>query len=75
VRGHEIKLSLKTSDIALARILRDLFERVDDELWGSLLSGDDARSARDQYQVAIQKAKAVGFLYNTTMKRRVKPLK
>ncbi|QOZ44048.1 hypothetical protein XH89_11555 [Bradyrhizobium sp. CCBAU 53340] len=73
VRGHTVKLSLKTSDIALARILRDLFERADDELWGSLMSGKDARSARRRYQATIQRAKAVGFLYNTTIAGRVKP--
>ncbi|WP_369418192.1 DUF6538 domain-containing protein [Bradyrhizobium sp. BRP20] len=73
VRGHTVKLSLKTSDIALARILRDLFERADDELWGSLMSGDDARSARHRHKVAIQRAKAVGFLYNTALARRTNP--
>lgn len=72
-RGHTVKLSLKTSDIALARILRDLFESADDELWGSLISGCDARSALHRYQVAIQRAKAVGFLYETTLKGRAKP--
>lgn len=73
VRGYTVKLSLKTSDVALARILRDLFERADDELWGSLMSGDDARSARHRHQVAIQRGKAVGFFYNATIARRVKP--
>lgn len=71
-RGHTVKLSLKTSHIALARVLRDMYETADDELWGSMIAGTDAQLAQERHQSAIRRAKAVGFLYKPTMKRPAK---
>lgn len=68
-RGHTVKLSLRTSNLALARVLRDMYETADDELWGSMIAGADAQLARERYQAAVQRAKAVGFLYKRSWGR------
>ncbi len=62
-RGHTVKLSLKTDDLARARSFRDFYEKADDELWASMIDGGDAELARGRYQAAIQRAKALGFSY------------
>lgn len=69
-RGDTVKLSLKTDDVGLARVLRDMYERADDELWSSMIAGDVAQLAHERYQAAAQQAKAIGFLYRTAMKGR-----
>lgn len=72
-RGHTVKLSLRTSSVELARVLRDMYETADDELWGSMIAGEDAQLAHERHQAAIQRAKAMRFLYKPTIKRRAKP--
>lgn len=67
-RGHTVKVSLGTNDVARARVLRDMYEAADDELWASMIAGDDAQLAHEQYQAAVQRAKAMGFLYKPAMK-------
>ena len=67
-RGHTIKLSLKTNNGALARVLRDMYETADNELWGFMIAGGDAQFARERYQSAVRRAKAIGVLCQPIMK-------
>lgn len=66
-RGPIIRTSLKTRDLAKARLLRDGYERADDDLWGALLSSDSAEAAMQRYRSAVQRVAALGFTYRTTM--------
>jgi integrase len=64
-RGPHIRLSLKTNDLAVARLKRDAFEAADDQLWAGLLSGDASEVALKRYQGAVRRAEAMGFAYRT----------
>ena len=68
VAGHDarapvIRLSLKTDDLALARVKRDAFEQADHDLWASMLSGQDGQVATKRYLAAVRRASALGFSY------------
>lgn len=62
-RAPHVRLSLKTKDLAVARIKRDAFEAADDALWASLLTGDPAELAMKRYETAVSRAEAMGFSY------------
>lgn len=59
------RVSLKTDDIAIARIKRDALEQADNELWSLLLSGGKKDVAQRQYDAAVKRAQAYGFTYKT----------
>lgn len=59
-----VRLSLKTSDLALARTRRDAQERADDEYWASLIAEPKSRNAAwSRYEAARARAVALGFTY------------
>lgn len=62
-RGREIRQSLRTGDLARARVMRDALEAADHELWGSLLGGDSADEAHARYHTAVRRAAALGYVY------------
>lgn len=65
-RWPKVRISLKTEDIAVARIKRDKLETEDDALWSALLTGDDPDSAMARYKAAVRTVEALGFQYRTT---------
>lgn len=58
-----VKLSLNTSDPALARQRRDAQEVADDEFWASLVVESEREAARRRYEAATARARAMGFSY------------
>lgn len=62
-RAPHVRASLKTGDIAVARLKRDALEAADDALWAGLLSGDPVELARKRYEAAASRAEALGFIY------------
>lgn len=64
-RAPHIRASLKTSDLAMARLKRDALEAADDAYWASLLSGDSRQSAKHRYEAAVQRARSLGFAYRS----------
>lgn len=64
-RAPLIRKSLKTHDLAVARVMRDTPERADDELWASLLLEEDLDAAQGRYRRAVKRAEALGFRYRT----------
>lgn len=62
-RAPTVRQSLKTDDLALARLKRDAHERADDELWAALLSGGSPSGAKERYSAAIRRAEGLGFAY------------
>ena len=64
-RAPHVRASLKTSDLALARIKRDLLEQADDALWASMILDHPAEPARQRYEAALRRVEALGFTYRT----------
>jgi len=64
-RAPKIRTTLKTGDLALARIKRDAMETADDEFWASLAMGDVSENPRSRHQAAVLRAEAMGFSYRT----------
>ncbi|MBY5485410.1 integrase [Rhizobium leguminosarum bv. viciae] len=62
-----IRTSLKTRDLAKARVLRDGYERADEDFWGALLSSDSVDAAKLRYRSAVKRVEALGYTYRTTM--------
>jgi integrase len=62
-RAPHIRVSLKTKDLATALAKRDALEAADNAFWASLLSGDGKETAKQRYQSAIQRARALGYSY------------
>lgn len=62
-RGDTVRISLKTSDLAHARTLRDAYEAADDDLWAAMAGGANPDEGRLRYQAAVKRAKAMGFTY------------
>lgn len=62
-RAPVIRMSLKTSDLAVARIVRDALERADHDLWASMLREEDGDAALNRYRSAVRRATALGFSY------------
>ena len=64
-RTRFIKQSLKTRDIAVARLKRDLLEKADDEQWAAMLTGNDPDAGRKRYLAMTKRAEAMGLRYKT----------
>lgn len=62
-RGAHVRQSLNTTDLALARALRDTLEQADGELWSALLQDASAEAAESRYRAALKRAAAMGFSY------------
>lgn len=62
-RAPHVRLSLKTTDIALARKKRDILEQADDTLWQGMLQGVEPEITAAQYETAVARAKALRFIY------------
>lgn len=62
-RAPLVRISLETRSIGEARPRRDAYEIADNQLWGSMLAGDDQVRARKVYEAAIGRAQAMGFAY------------
>lgn len=62
-RAPHVRVSLRTRDLAVARLKRDALEAADDAFWASLLSGDETEFARKRYEAAVARAEALGFSY------------
>lgn len=58
-RAPEIRISLRTSDLAKARALRDVHEEADNILWASLTMNED--SPWERHEARIRLARAMGF--------------
>lgn len=66
-RSPLVRISLKTDDLALARMKRDAFELADDELWAALLYGNEKGAAAKRYDAAVKRAEALGFAYRASI--------
>jgi integrase len=64
-RAPHVRVSLKTSDLVVARSKRDAMEAADDAYWASLLAGDGREVARRRYEAAVQRARSLGFAYRS----------
>lgn len=63
-RSPNVRISLKTTDLAEARIKRDSYEQADDMLWDAMRRGGGATSAdRAMYEAAVKRAEALGIEY------------
>ena len=62
-RGPILSQSLKTSDLAQARAVRDVLEAADADLWSALLQDAPRDAAAARYQSAVRRAQALGFSY------------
>lgn len=62
-RAPLVRISLETRNIGEARPRRDAYEAADNQLWGSMVAGDDQVRARKIYEAAVRRAEAMGFAY------------
>lgn len=58
-----VRVSLKTSDKAIARLKRDHLEAADNEYWASLLANQAGEATLRRYQSAVRRADAIGLTY------------
>lgn len=65
-RAPVIQISLKTSDIAVARTKRDLLEEADNIFWSEIILNSDSEKARLRYQSAVKRVEALGFVYKSS---------
>lgn len=61
-RAPQIRISLRTADLAKARAMRDIYERADNELWAALLS-EQAGDPWERHSATQRLARARGFAY------------
>lgn len=61
-----MRVSLKTSDLALARAKRDLLEAADDALWASYLLDEPTDPAMARYRAAMRRVEALGYTYRSS---------
>lgn len=66
-RAPVVRISLKTGDLGVAMLKRDMLEAADDELWGALLSETPADQAMGRYKAAVKRVEALGFTYRSAM--------
>lgn len=64
-RAPFVRTSLKTDDLALARLKRDALELADDDYWAALILGASGEGLRKRHDAAVQRAEAMGFAYRT----------
>lgn len=62
-RAPVIRSSLKTHDLAVARVMRDALEKADNDLWASLLCDEEESAALKRHKAAVRRAAALGFAY------------
>jgi integrase len=63
-RAPIVRHSLKTDDLAKARVQRDILEKADNELWAvMLLDGKESPQALETYKSAKLLSEALGFTY------------
>lgn len=62
-RAPIIRMSLKTHDLAVARVMRDALEQADHDLWASMLCDEDEPAAIKRYKAAVRRAAALNFAY------------
>ena len=62
-RAPHVRISLKTKDLAVARLKRDAYIAADDLLWASLLEEGNTDAAVARYNAAARRAEALGFTY------------
>ena len=65
-RAPHVRMSLKTSDLVLARRKRDQLEAADDALWSSMIADGVADPARRKYEAAVRRVEALGFSFRTS---------
>ena len=63
-----IEITLKTSDIKIARIRRDVLQEADDRMWAGLAEGQRRDTALARYKAAQLRAQALGFTYVASAK-------
>lgn len=63
-RGPHVRMSLKTSDPALARRKRDQLEAADDALWASMKVDGATDPARRRYEAAVKRVEALDFTFH-----------
>jgi integrase len=73
-RSPLVRISLKTDDLALARLKRDSYEQADDEYWAALLYGNEKDAAVKHYESAVKRAEALGFAYRASTELAKSPL-
>lgn len=61
-RSPQVRISLRTDDLAQARAIRDIHEKADDQLWGALLARADG-DPWEKHKAAQRIARAMGFGY------------
>ena len=69
-----VRKSLKTGDLAIARLKRDELEEADDRLWEALALGKPSAGARAAYETAVATALALRFAYKPAVEVAVAPL-
>jgi integrase len=62
-RSPVIRSSLKTHDLAVARVMRDALERADNDLWAAMLCDEEESVALKRHKAAVRRAAALGFTY------------
>lgn len=62
-RAPAIRSSLKTHDLAVARVMRDALEKADNDLWASFLCDEEESVALKRHKAAVRRAAALGFTY------------
>lgn len=60
-RNLYVRISLHTSDLGLARQMRDLYERADNEYWASLVRGEQPQAAWRRYTSTTKQLRALRF--------------
>lgn len=73
-RPELIRKALETANLSDARKRRDAYEKADNELWASLLSGVPEAQAKARYASAVARAQALGFSYKTVEELAAGPL-
>lgn len=63
-RAPTVRLSLKTTDLALARKKRDMLAAADDALWASLISGAGDDHARLRFEAARKRVESLDFTFH-----------
>ncbi|WP_182417071.1 DUF6538 domain-containing protein [Bartonella sp. HY038] len=64
-RSPIIQISLRTSDLIIARTKRDLHEKADNDLWAALMLGTNSDAAMERYKAAMKQVEAFGFAFKT----------
>lgn len=62
-RAPVIRSSLKTHDLAVARVMRDALEKADNDLWASFLCDEEESAVLKRHKAAVRRAAALGFAY------------